>query len=46
MTEDARPLPEFELTRQYMSLMEKTILRNPAYWLWTHRRWKRKRENV
>jgi len=46
MTEDARPLPEFELTKQYMSLMEKTILRDPAYWLWTHRRWKRKRENT
>ena len=44
MTEDVRSLPEFELTRQYMHLMEKTILRNHAYWLWTHKRWKRKRK--
>lgn len=44
MTEDARSLPEFELTKQYMHLMEKTILRDPAYWLWTHKRWKRKRK--
>ena len=43
MTEDARNLPEFELTKEYMRLMEKTILREPAYWLWTHKRWKRKR---
>lgn len=42
MTENPRELPEFELTKQYMHLMEKTILRNPAYWLWTHKRWKRK----
>lgn len=44
MTEDPRSLPEFELTKKYMQLMEKTISRNPAYWLWTHKRWKRKRE--
>lgn len=45
MTENPRELPEFELTKQYMHLMEKTILRNPAYWLWTHKRWKRKPKN-
>ncbi len=44
MSEDVRSLPEFELTEQYMHLMEKTILRDPAYWLWTHKRWKQKRE--
>ena len=43
MTEKPNELPEFELTKQYMSLMEKTILREPAYWLWTHKRWKWKR---
>lgn len=35
--------PEFELTETYTRLMEKSILRNPAYWLWTHKRWKHKR---
>jgi len=24
----------------YIGLLEKTILRNPAYWLWSHKRWK------
>ena len=39
---------EFEITEQYARMMEKTILRDPAYWLWTHKRWKHKRpsENV
>ncbi len=35
---------EYELTKAYMRKMEETIRRNPAYWLWTHNRWKRNRE--
>ncbi len=27
-------------TRIYANLLEKTILRNPAIWLWSHNRWK------
>jgi KDO2-lipid IV(A) lauroyltransferase len=46
MTESAKDMPEFELTKQYMRLMEATIKRDPAYWLWTHDRWKRKRETL
>lgn len=38
-------LPEFEITDRYTTLMEKTILRNPWAWLWTHKRWKYKHEN-
>jgi len=34
---------EFEITEKYARMMEKTILRDPAYWLWTHKRWKHKR---
>jgi KDO2-lipid IV(A) lauroyltransferase len=34
--------PEFALTEQYARLMEQTILRDPACWLWTHKRWKHK----
>ncbi len=33
-------LPDFEITDRYMQMMERTILRAPAYWLWTHNRWK------
>jgi len=31
---------ENEITDKYVELFETTIRRNPAYWLWTHKRWK------
>lgn len=30
-----------ELTRRYMAMLEETIRRQPANWLWSHNRWKR-----
>ena len=45
MSEDVRSLPQYELSRQYMRLMETSILRDPAYWLWTHKRWKRQKKD-
>ncbi|MDR1257715.1 MAG: lysophospholipid acyltransferase family protein [Tannerellaceae bacterium] len=36
----------YDITEQYARLMEQTIMRNPAYWLWTHKRWKHKREDA
>ena len=35
---------EFYITEQYFRALEKTIQRQPPYWLWTHNRWKRTRE--
>ena len=29
---------------QYARLLEESICRQPAYWLWTHKRWKRTKE--
>ncbi|MDH6306633.1 KDO2-lipid IV(A) lauroyltransferase [Parabacteroides sp. PF5-5] len=46
MVESAKDTPEFWLTEQYARMMEECIMRNPAYWLWTHKRWKYKRESV
>lgn len=37
---NAKETDEFEITEKYIRLMEKTIARNPAYWLWSHNRWK------
>jgi KDO2-lipid IV(A) lauroyltransferase len=34
---------EFEITEKYARMMEETVLRNPALWLWTHKRWKHKK---
>ena len=40
------PLEEREgaITERHVRLMEKQILENPQYWLWSHKRWKKKRE--
>lgn len=44
MAEDANECEKFFLTREYFRLLETSIRRAPAYWLWSHRRWKRTHE--
>lgn len=44
MTLDPKEFPDYELTDQYARLLEESICRQPAYWLWTHKRWKRTKE--
>jgi len=34
---------EFEITENYMKLLEKTIQGHPEFWLWSHKRWKYQR---
>jgi len=46
ITDNPLAEPENSITETYIQAMEKTILRHPAYWLWTHKRWKRTREEV
>lgn len=45
MSPDASKEPEFALTEMYVRNLEKTILRYPAFYLWTHNRWKFSRKN-
>lgn len=40
----AEKLPEGEIVRRYAGELEKTIRRDPPYWLWSHKRWKYRRE--
>ena len=44
ITHEPNSLPENELTRRFFALLEKTIRRQPEYYLWTHNRWKRTHE--
>ena len=44
MAEHPSALPEFELTRMYFSMLEKSLHRQPQFYLWTHNRWKRSHE--
>jgi KDO2-lipid IV(A) lauroyltransferase len=46
ISDDVKSTPEFECTEKFMQLLESSIRREPAYWLWTHKRWKHKREKV
>lgn len=45
MTDSPKQTPDSWITEQYARMMEASILREPAYWLWTHKRWKYKRED-
>ena len=45
LAEETRHMADWELTELYAREMERTIRRDPAYWLWSHNRWKRKPED-
>ncbi|MBM6780662.1 lysophospholipid acyltransferase family protein [Bacteroides mediterraneensis] len=44
MTLHPKEYPDYELTDMYARMLEKMIQREPAYWLWSHNRWKRTKE--
>ncbi len=44
ITKDPDSLPEYEITRRFFALLENTIRKDPRYYLWSHNRWKRTRE--
>ena len=35
---------QYPYTREYLRLLEKSIRRAPAYWLWSHKRWSRRKD--
>lgn len=41
MADNPREYSDYRLTELYAELLEKSIRRNPQYWLWSHNRWKR-----
>lgn len=44
ITRDPNSMPEFGITDEYFRRLEATIRHDPQYWLWSHNRWKRTRE--
>lgn len=46
IAENPNELPEWEITERYARLIEKTVQREPRYWLWSHNRWKRTLEGL
>jgi len=43
LEENPQDTPHAEITEKHTRLLEKEILAQPEYYLWTHKRWKRKR---
>jgi len=44
VTGSPRSFAEGEITEKVTRILEQHIIERPEFWLWTHRRWKRKRE--
>ena len=40
LTEHPNDMPQYEITKELFSRLEETIKRDPAQWLWSHKRWK------
>ncbi len=46
VTEYPKATAEGEITEIFARRLEQTIRREPAYWFWSHKRWKLKREEI
>ncbi len=46
LIENPECLKENMLTKLYMNKLEQVIRKKPENWLWSHKRWKRKREDI
>ncbi|MEP2774115.1 MAG: hypothetical protein ABJH05_18305 [Fulvivirga sp.] len=45
VTDAPRDLPFGEITEKHTRMLEEDINKAPAYWLWTHKRWKRTKKD-
>ncbi len=43
LSEDAKNVPNYEITNHFLKLVEQQIYEAPQYYLWTHKRWKHRR---
>jgi KDO2-lipid IV(A) lauroyltransferase len=44
ITDDPRNTKEYEITEKFLQHLENQIYEGPAYWLWTHNRWKHNKD--
>ena len=40
LTDDPASLPDYQITRLFLDNIEKQVDEDPAYYLWSHKRWK------
>src|ERR1700741_3737764 len=43
VSEEAKNIPDGEISERHTRLLEQNIMEQPETWLWSHRRWKHKR---
>jgi KDO2-lipid IV(A) lauroyltransferase len=43
LSENVLPVPNYEITDKFLKLVEQQIYEQPEYYLWTHKRWKHKK---
>lgn len=43
ISENAKEVPNYKITDQFLKLVEQQIYEAPEYYLWTHKRWKHRR---
>ena len=46
ITENAKETAPFEITEKATRMIEEVIQERPELWLWSHKRWKHKRETL
>ena len=46
MTPEPKKTSPDEISEAFTNRLEKEIIRDPSVWLWSHKRWKHKRENI
>ena len=46
VTDHARACQRFEITETCNRLLERQIINQPEFWLWSHKRWKHKRSEI
>ncbi len=44
--EHSAGLPDHLITEAHVKRLEELIIANPEFWIWSHRRWKHKREDI
>jgi KDO2-lipid IV(A) lauroyltransferase len=44
--EHSAGLPDHLITETHVKILEELIIANPEFWIWSHRRWKHKREDI
>ena len=44
ITKDPNSMPDYEITKIFFGMLEKTIHKHPEYYLWSHNRWQRTHE--